>query len=92
MRRYFIMMSVRVVCFVLMVAVTPYGWHTWLFAAGAVVLPYVAVVVANVSGGQMRERATAPERAIEQTPATQATPAPPAVIRIRETPREIDPS
>nr|WP_208388347.1 DUF3099 domain-containing protein [Microbacterium halimionae] len=46
--KYLVMMVIRVICFILMAAITPYGWYTWLFAIGAVFLPYVAVVVANV--------------------------------------------
>ena len=45
-RRYIISMSVRVVCFVGAVAVGP-GWLRWVLVAGAVLLPYVAVVLAN---------------------------------------------
>lgn len=44
-RRYLISMGVRTVCFVLAVAVD--GWPRWVFLAGAVFLPYVAVVLAN---------------------------------------------
>jgi heme exporter protein D len=65
MRKYFIMMSVRVICFVLMVVITPYGWYTWVLAVGAVVLPYIAVVVANVGEGTREVRAVPPERQIE---------------------------
>lgn len=83
-RKYFIMMSVRVVCFVLMVVITPYGWHTGILAVGAVLLPYLAVVVANVGSDGNEATAVAPEREI-----TAAPPAPPVapateVIRIRE--------
>lgn len=49
-RRYLIQMSVRVVCFVGAVVVD--HWTRWLLLAGAVVLPYVAVVLAN--GGRER--------------------------------------
>ena len=41
MGKYFSMMAIRVVCFVLMVAIQPYGWYTWLFAIGAVLLGHV---------------------------------------------------
>ncbi|HEY0473935.1 MAG TPA: DUF3099 domain-containing protein [Kribbella sp.] len=43
--RYAWMMSLRVVCFVL-AFLTPSPWR-WLFVAGAVFLPLVAVVLAN---------------------------------------------
>ena len=42
-------MVVRVLCIILAVAV-PIGWLTWLFVAGAVFLPYFAVVIANAQG------------------------------------------
>jgi hypothetical protein len=45
-RRYLISMAVRTVCFVLAIVFrdTP---AVWFFVGGAVILPYVAVVVAN---------------------------------------------
>jgi hypothetical protein len=43
--RYAWMMSIRVVCFVLAV-LTPSPWR-WGFVAGAIILPYFAVVLAN---------------------------------------------
>ncbi len=42
------MMGIRIACFILMVVITPYGWYTWVFGAAAIVLPYIAVVLANV--------------------------------------------
>ncbi len=47
--KYTIAMVVRVLCIILAVAV-PIGWLTWLFVAGAVFLPYFAVVIANAQG------------------------------------------
>lgn len=44
-RRYLISMGIRTAC-VLGAIVVP-GWPRWLFIAGAVVLPYLAVVIAN---------------------------------------------
>ena len=46
-RRYLIMMGIRVLC--LPLAIITEGWLRWVFIAGAIVLPYVAVVIANVS-------------------------------------------
>ena len=43
--RYAWMMSIRIVCFVLAV-LTPSPWR-WMFLVGAVLLPSVAVVLAN---------------------------------------------
>lgn len=45
-RRYLFSMAVRTVCFVGAVVVGP-GWLRWVLVAGAVLLPYVAVVIAN---------------------------------------------
>ena len=50
MRKYTIAMSVRMIC-ILLVFVVP-GWWMWVFALGAVVLPYIAVVLANVGDGR----------------------------------------
>jgi hypothetical protein len=44
-RRYVLSMSLRTVCFI--GAVLTEGWVRWVLVAGAVVLPYVAVVMAN---------------------------------------------
>jgi predicted tellurium resistance membrane protein TerC len=46
MRKYTIAMSVRMVCILLIFVVQ--GWWVWVFAFGAIVLPYIAVVLANV--------------------------------------------
>jgi hypothetical protein len=47
-KRYLISMGIRTVCFVL--AVVTSGPIRWVFVAAAVVLPYVAVVMANAVG------------------------------------------
>lgn len=84
MAKYFTMMAVRVVCFVLMVLIQPYGWYTWVLAVGAIFLPYVAVVIANVAAAPSG-RAVPPERAIAPPrPADAADDAPRAIIRIQE--------
>jgi hypothetical protein len=48
MRRYLISMSIRTACFVL--AVVVHGPMRWVFVAFALVLPYIAVVMANAVG------------------------------------------
>src|SRR5262249_28874974 len=89
--KYAITMGIRMACFIAMVLVTPYGWYTWVFGAGAIFLPYVAVVIANVGADSRRAGAENPERMLA-SPAPAAEPAAPApnVIRIVETPR-LDP-
>lgn len=57
-RRYFFSMSVRTVCFLL--AVLTDGPVRWVFVVGALVLPYVAVVIANAG----REPAGRPDEIV----------------------------
>ncbi len=94
LRRYLVTMGIRISCFVLMAVVTPYGWYTWVFAAGAIFLPYIAVVVANV-GTDTSTRAEPVQRMLP--PAAASTPTAPAaahpmpgVIRIAENPAATD--
>lgn len=56
-RRYLMSMSIRTVCF--LGAVVAQGWLRWALLAGAVVLPYVAVVMANA--GRENDMHDAPE-------------------------------
>ncbi|HEY9351314.1 MAG TPA: DUF3099 domain-containing protein [Acidothermales bacterium] len=62
-RRYLISMGIRTVCFVLAIVVD--GWLRWAFLVGALILPYIAVVIANAG----RERVAAPATLIEPGPA-----------------------
>ncbi len=48
MLRYTLAMSIRVVCLILAMVVQ--GWLMWVFFAGAILLPYFAVVLANAQG------------------------------------------
>jgi predicted tellurium resistance membrane protein TerC len=53
-RRYFISMMIRTVCFILTVILpTPYRW---VALAGALLLPYVAVIVANAGRETIQKR------------------------------------
>lgn len=63
-------MGIRVVCFILMVVITPYGWYTWVFGAAAIFLPYIAVVGANVGQEGRRNRREDPERSLPAVPRT----------------------
>ncbi len=47
-RRYLLTMGIRVVCGAL--ALVTEGWLRWTFVTFAVVLPYIAVVMANAVG------------------------------------------
>jgi hypothetical protein len=48
MLKYTLAMTIRVVCIV--VAIFVEGWLMWLAFAGAIFLPYFAVVLANAQG------------------------------------------
>ena len=50
-RRYVLSMALRTACFVGAVLVGP-GWLRWVLVAGAVLLPYVAVVMANAASSR----------------------------------------
>jgi hypothetical protein len=74
MRRYTIGMTLRTICFV--GAVLAQGWLRWTFVAGALVLPYVAVLIANAgreSGGRRGDRVLPP---IPAAPAPELPAAP----------------
>lgn len=87
MTTYLITMTVRATCFVLMVVITPYGWHTAVLAIGAIVLPYFAVVLANVGKDTRSTRAVNPERALPAAPTASPPPVErPHVIRLDEQP------
>lgn len=55
MLRYTIAMTIRVVCIILAMVVQ--GWLMWLFFAGAIFLPYFAVVIANGAVTQQKKGA-----------------------------------
>ncbi len=63
-RRYLISMAIRSVCFVLCIVAT--GWLRWVFFAGALVLPWIAVVIANAG----RENAAGAADALQHLPRT----------------------
>jgi hypothetical protein len=60
-RHYLVSMAIRTTCFIGAVVVGE-GWLRWVLIAGAVLLPYVAVVVANTSstGGDSIDLPEAP--------------------------------
>ena len=71
-RRYTIGMGIRTVCFVSAVLTT--GVVRWSFVVGAIVLPYIAVVIANAGREPNRQLppVVLPEaRALEAGPGTQ---------------------
>jgi len=72
--RYLISMAVRTLCLILVIVIP--GPLRWAFAAGAVFLPYVAVVMANA--GYTR-RVVRPPTAVVPGPARGAVEAAPDV-------------
>ncbi|WP_432512344.1 DUF3099 domain-containing protein [Kineococcus sp. SYSU DK001] len=75
-RKYVVSMLVRTACFLCFAFID--HWTRWLFIAGAVFLPYVAVVLAN-AGRESRAPApqsfdvtAPPERPAAQLPALEA--------------------
>lgn len=71
LRRYLISMSVRVTCLVLAIFVFT-GWLRLVGVAAAVVLPWIAVVMANAGPTGDRDQATfvGPDRVAIEGPAT----------------------
>jgi hypothetical protein len=75
-RRYLVSMAIRTLCFVGAIVVfvtTGQGWLVWLLVIASFVLPYTAVVMANVGGstdpGAAEPFATDPSRkSIEPPP------------------------
>lgn len=64
MKSYAISMGIRTVCVVALVLAWP-NWYAWVFLPGAVVLPYVAVLLANAG----RERSpSAPAVVVQPRP------------------------
>jgi len=50
-RRYLVSMGIRTVCFVAAVVVG-HGWLMWVLIVAALLLPYVAVVMANAASSR----------------------------------------
>jgi predicted tellurium resistance membrane protein TerC len=55
MIRYTVAMTIRVLCLILGMVVQ--GWLMWVFFAGAIFLPYFAVILAN-AGGESKQSKT----------------------------------
>jgi hypothetical protein len=86
--RYVVSMLVRTGCFVGMAFVD--GWARWLLAAGAVLLPYIAVVLAN-AGRERPEPPTATLGPVVALPALEAGPGAAARARTSHPPRVVLP-
>ena len=64
-KQYLFTMSLRTVCF--MLAIVTEGWMRWVFAAGAVVLPFFAVVAANAVAPRVAGRARPVTPSVDHT-------------------------
>lgn len=89
-RRYAITMTIRIVCFALMVFIQPYGWYTWVFAAAAAILPYIAVVFANAGSDSTEAAAESPVQQIEPVRTAEPLPENPdaQIFTIHEKPQD----
>ena len=74
MIKYTIAMSIRVLCIFAMLFAQ--GWWLAVFAAGAIFLPYVAVVLANVSGPTRDQQVLRPGSIVPTTRAEPTAQAP----------------
>lgn len=84
-RHYAITMGIRTVCFILMAVVYPVGWWTFVFAAGAIFLPYIAVISANAGSDSVPQSVESPALELGTAPAVpDAAAQTPPVITIHE--------
>ncbi|WP_139417125.1 DUF3099 domain-containing protein [Agromyces laixinhei] len=72
MIKYSIAMSIRVLCVIGMLFAR--GWWLAVLAAGAIILPYFAVVVANVEGSGGRRNVLRPGGLVRRTPPVADSP------------------
>jgi hypothetical protein len=72
LRQYLITMSIRTLCFVLVVVVD--SWLRWVFAAAAVFLPFIAVVAANAVRPAVRGRVRPVTPTVDHTRQIRAEP------------------
>jgi hypothetical protein len=77
MVKYTIAMSIRLACLLLFFFIP--GWQRWLFVAGAVFLPWIAVVIAN--GGADQSRIKPSDALLDQAPLGELPPADSAAER-----------
>ena len=72
MIKYLITMGIRIVCLVLMLFVK--GWWLAVVAAGAILLPYFAVVLGNVGTSNIKRHERPTEIEVYRPAATPAGP------------------
>lgn len=81
MVKYTVSMSIRLVCLFLLFFV--HGWLMWVVIAGAVVLPWIAVVIAN--GGSDTNNMTGSDSVYTDAPRQQLESGPPQARDSAET-------
>ena len=77
-KRYAITMAIRTACFVSMIFVS--GPMRWVLLAGAVFLPYIAVLLANQANTKTPDDAALQQTTASAAPELTAGPASPEVI------------
>lgn len=86
-RHYAVTMGIRTACFILMAVVYPVGWWTFVFAAGAIFLPYIAVVAANAGADSTPATVESPTLELGSgVPVPDSAANPAKVITIHESP------
>jgi DUF3099 family protein len=75
--RYLLSMGIRTLCVILVIVVP--GPLRWVFAVGAIALPYIAVVAANAAG-ERRVRPLPPPPPLQRPGLTGARPAEPVHV------------
>jgi hypothetical protein len=75
--RYLLSMGIRTLCVILVIIVP--GPLRWVFAVGAIALPYIAVVAANAAG-ERRERPLPPPPPMQRPSLTGAPPSAPVRV------------
>lgn len=83
-RHYAITMGIRTVCFILMAVVYPVGWWTFVFAAGAIFLPYIAVISANAGSDSIQTAVESPVLELDAAAPAEASAQTSPVITIHE--------
>ena len=63
-RKYIVSMSIRIACFIACIVAS--GWLRWTFFLGALVLPWIAVVIANAG----KENAAGAADSLQHSPWT----------------------
>ena len=72
LKTYLVTMTIRTICFVLLVVVD--AWYRWIFAAGAVFLPFIAVVAANAVMPRVAGRVRPVVPVVDTTPQITRSP------------------